>query len=47
MVTQTSKGNEKIIKVDGDSLKGDDETLTVAADALNSNGRHYCEARRR
>ena len=29
MVTQTSNGNGKVIKVDGDALKSDGETLTV------------------
>ena len=28
MVTETSKGIGKVIKVDGDALKGDGETLT-------------------
>ena len=31
MVTETSKGNGKVIKVDGDALKGDGEMLTGAA----------------
>ena len=39
MVTQTSKGNGKVIKVDGDALKGDRDTLTVAADGLNGDKR--------
>ena len=39
MVTETSKGNGKVIKVDGDALKRDGETLTGAADALNDDGK--------
>ena len=39
MVTQTSKGNGKVIKVDGYALNGDGETLTGAADALNCDER--------
>ena len=31
MVTETSKGNGKVIKVDEDALKGDGEMLTGAA----------------
>ena len=39
MVTETSKGNGKVIKVHGDAFKGDGETLTGAADASNGDGR--------
>ena len=39
MVTETSKSNEKVIKVDGDAFKGDGETLTGAADASNGDGK--------
>ena len=39
MVTQRSKGEGKIIKVDGYALKGNGETLIGAADALNGDGR--------
>ena len=39
MVTQTSKGDGKVIKVDVNAIKGNGETLTGAADALNDDGR--------
>ena len=39
MVTETSKGNGKVLKVGGDALKGDGETLTRATDALKAMGR--------
>ena len=39
MVTETSKGNGKVIKVDGDALKGDGEMLTGAAVRLMAMGR--------
>ena len=35
MVTQTSKGDGEVIKVDRYILKGDGETLIGTADALN------------
>ena len=34
MMTQTSKGDGKVIKVYGHALKGDGETLSGAADAM-------------
>ena len=41
MVTETSKGIEKVIKVDGDALKGDGETLTGAVDELSGDGKAF------
>ena len=35
MVTETSNGDGKLLKVERDALKGDREKLKCAADALN------------
>ena len=41
MVTETSKGIGKVIKVDGDASKGDGEMLTSAAHELNGDGKAF------
>ena len=46
MVTQTSKGDGKVIKVDVNAIKANGETLTGAADALNDDGRRQRAVRR-
>ena len=38
MVTQTSKGDGKVITDDGYALKGDGEMVTGTADASNGDG---------